>query len=227
MPDELSFPTIANRSDSCLYEGLLRKIRLQRGLHRYYELRTRRTANLVKSLNIILPAHIVFLVFSDVAALSSHLHWLTPQLIGGLIGATGFILFVTSVLTEVFKGDQRHLDHRQAIENLAELLQEIEISDVRDKSPEMRRDLFENFNKRYRQITITSPKFTDKQFDRAVAYLLRSKARKLARKENPFANWLMLDKLAKRKVAEVLADKSDPLYGFPNINEDGDCGEER
>ncbi len=201
--------------DEFLYQDLVKKVRLQRGLHRYYELRTRFTATFVKIIDIVLPAHIVFLVFSDLTSLSSYLKWLTPVTIELLIGASGFILFVTSVLTEVFKGDSRHLDHRKAIERYTELLQEIQLTEAKAKAGRTRAEMFESFNKRYLQITVTSPTFTDKQFERAMVYLLRSKAVKSARKENPFAPFWQVPRIARSKVAEILEDPSDPLYGFP------------
>ncbi|WP_455381459.1 hypothetical protein [Salinispira pacifica] len=204
-----------NRSDESIYVDLVKKIRLQRGLHRYYELRTRYVATVIRVINIVLPAHIVFLVFSDITSLSSVIRWLTPAVIKFTIGGAGFVLFITSLVTEVFKGDRRHLDHRRAIERYSELLQEIELSDFGGRSAKMRGELFESYHKRYLQITVTSPTFTDKQFEVAMTYLIRSKALKLARKENPFASPWQARRIAKRKVPEVLSDESDPLYELP------------
>ncbi|HUX11685.1 MAG TPA: hypothetical protein VMW87_01580 [Spirochaetia bacterium] len=215
MPKEAVAPTVPSRSDETIYLDLVNKIRLQRGLHRYYELRTRYVATAIRVVSIVLPAHIVFLVFSDLTSLTSHVKWLTRGVIEITIGAAGFILFVTSLVTEVFKGDRRHLDHRRAIERYSELLQEIELLDFSGRSAKMRAELFDSFHKRYLQITVTSPTFTDKQFESAMTYLVRSKALKLARKENPFASNRQVRKIARSKVPEVLADESDPLYRLP------------
>jgi len=215
MPEELMTQVVPSRTDENIYQDIVRKIRLQRGIHRYFELRTRFTATLVKVINIVLPAHIVFLVFSDLTSLTGYVAWLTPMRVELLIGGAGFILFVTSVLTEVFKGDQRHTEHRRAIERYTELLQEVELMDFRGKSAKMRGESFQNLHKRYLQTTVTSPTFTDKQFDRAMGYLLRSKAIKMARKEQPFASPWKIRRLAKRKVNDILQDPTDPLYGFP------------
>lgn len=83
------------------------------------------------------------------------------------------------------------------------------------KSARMRSETFENFNKRYLQITVTSLTFTDKQFERGMVYLLRSKATKSARKEQPFAPFWQIRKFAKEKVGEILSDETDPLYDVP------------
>jgi len=48
-----------------------------------------------------------------------------------------------------------------------------------------------------------------------MGYLLRSKAIKMARKEQPFASPWKIRRLAKRKVNDILQDPTDPLYGFP------------
>ncbi len=203
------------RSEESIYVDLVKKIRLQRGLHRYYELRTRYVATTIRIINIVLPAHIVFLVFSDLTSLTHLVRWLTPAVVEITIGGAGFVLFITSLVTEVFKGDKRHLDHRRAIERYNELLQEIELSDFSGRSAKMRSELFESYHKRYLQITVTSPTFTDKQFETAMTYLIRSKALKLARKENPFASPWHARKIARTKVPEVLSDETDPLYELP------------
>jgi len=126
---------------------------------------------------------------------------------------------VVNILTEVFKGDLRHLEHRKAIERYTELLREIEMLESPEgksaKSAKIRPETFENFNKRYSQIAVTSPTFTDKQLERGMVYLLKSKATKSARKEQPFAPFWRIRKAAKGKVNEILTDESDPLYDVP------------
>ena len=202
-----------------MWNELIKKIRLQRGLHRCYELQTRYVSTVIRIVNIVLPAHIIFLAFSDIASLSKYISWLTPMNVELTIGVSGFALFVVNILTEVYKGDLKHVEHRKAIERYSELLQEINISDSPQghvgKSARMRSETFENFNKRYLQITVTSPTFTDKQFERGMVYLLKSKAIKSARKEQPFARFWQVRKIAKGKVAEIIDDETDPLYGVP------------
>ena len=211
MPNQTATEMSTVRDEDGIYRDLVRRIRVQRGLHRYYELRTRFSATLIRVINIVLPAHIVFFVFSDITTFSRYVPWLTPFVVEIFIGVAGFILFITSILTEVFKGDRRHLDHRRAIERCAELLQEIKLCDLQAMSGKMRGEAFENFHKRYLQITVTSPTFTDKQFERASAYLLRQKALKLARRENPFAHPWRIRKIALSKVKEVLEDEEFEL----------------
>lgn len=215
MPHPAATEMSTVRNEDGIYRGLVRKIRVQRGLHRYYELRTRFSATLIRVINIVLPAHIVFLVFSDLTTLKQYIRWLTPIVVELLIGGAGFVLFVTSILTEVFKGSQRHLDHRRAIERCTELLQEIELCDLQSMSAKMRGEAFENFHKRYLQITVTSPTFTDKQFERATSYLLRSKALKLARRENPFAHCWQIRRIARSKVKDILEDEEFELNVLP------------
>ena len=202
-----------------MWNELIKKIRLQRGLHRCYELQTRYISTVIRIVNIALPAHIIFLAFSDLASLNRYISWLTPVNVELTIGVSGFALFVVNVLTEVYKGDLKHVEHRKAIERYTELLQEITISGAPQggsgKSAKMRSETFENFNKRYLQITVTSPTFTDKQFEKGMVYLLKSKATKSARKENPFAPFWQIRKIAKDKVSDILDDESDPLYGIP------------
>lgn len=189
-----------------------------------YELQTRYVSTVIRIVNIVLPAHIIFLALSDIASLGKYVAWLTPMNVELTIGISGFALFVVNILTEVFKGDLRHLEHRKAIERYTELLQEIIMSESPSaegtsvkpaKSARMRSETFENFNKRYLQITVTSLTFTDKQFERGMVYLLRSKATKSARKEQPFAPFWQIRKFAKEKVGEILSDETDPLYDVP------------
>lgn len=195
-----------------IYMELTKKIRLQRRLHRCYELRTRYSATLIRVVNIVLPAEVIFLVLSKLTSLSRFVTWLTPLAMQIAIGAAASVLFIANLLTEVFESDRRPLLHRAAIDRLTELLDEITAHDWQSKSKRAREESYDHFNKRFLQIATSSPTFTDRQFHRAVVYSLRTKATNMARKEAPFAPFWTVRRIAKRKVAEVVSDRQDPLF---------------
>lgn len=194
------------------YASLTKKIRLQRRLHRCYELRTRFTAKTIRIVNIILPAEVMFLVLSKITSLQRYVMWLTSIDVQIAIGAAASILFVVNIVTEVLESDRLHLEHRKAIDRLTELLEEIANLDWSTKSKKAQNEAYDHFNKRFFQIATTSPTFTDKQFQRGMVYVLRSKALKMARKEAPFAPFWQVRKIAKEKVYEVIDDRDDPLF---------------
>jgi hypothetical protein len=91
-----------NESLSSLKSDLVRKIRLQIGVHSFYESRTRKVATIHKTINIILSTMISLLAFSDVSLMSTYIDFLDPDLTRFTIGVFAFLLFLENVLVEVF-----------------------------------------------------------------------------------------------------------------------------
>jgi hypothetical protein len=168
------------------------------------EHRTRIGSTIFKTLNIVLPAVIALLAFSDINYVSTYLPWLTEGLVRLTIGIFGFLLFLVDVLAEVFDVSEKHAKHREAINLYSDLLRDLRTVKLDNESPEMRDKILQVFNQRYLQTTITTVNLTHKEFTKAEAHYLRYRAERHARRDDPFAWPWKVRKVAKQKAKDLL-----------------------
>ena len=167
-----------------LLQDVIRKIRIQRGLHAVFEQRTKSLSVFLKVINISLSSLVATLAFSDTQILRILLPFIDSSLVLLYIGGIGFLLFIGNILIEVFSIHQHHQEHRMAIELFTSLLREIkeklQDSDVNQSS------LAEIYNQRYLQVVTNTRKFTNRQYSKSHPKYVRSNCRRLVLKKNPF-----------------------------------------
>ena len=164
--------------------------RLSRAVHAYHERYTQRISRLVKTLNIVLSAFLLFLVFSDLTPLSTSIPWFADLTFSKLmIGIFALALFISNVLMEVFAVNSRWLEHRLAITNYSDLLAQFAKAYSVDQSDQARRQMLDLLRQRYALLTMSGPALTDQEFQAGEISYRRFLAKQLARQENPFG-WL-------------------------------------
>ena len=179
------------------------KARLRRGVHAYHERYTQRISRLVKTLNIVLSAFLLFLVFSDLTPLSTSIPWFADLTFSKLlIGIFSLVLFIANVLMEVFAVNSRWLEHRLAITNYSDLLAQFAKAYSVDQSAQVPRKTLDLLKQLYTQLTMSDSALTDQQFQAGEISYRRFLARQLAQEENPLGWFWQIRKATKEKVKD-------------------------
>ena len=177
------------------------KTRLHRGVHAYHERYTQRLSRLVKTLNIVLSAFLLCLLFSDITPLSTSIPWFGGLTFSKLlISIFALALFIPNVLMEVFAVNSRWLEHRLAITNYSDLLDLFAKGYSVDQSAQARRKLLDLLKQRYTLLTMSGPALTDQEFHAGEISYRRFLANRLAREENPLGWLWQIRKAAQEKV---------------------------
>lgn len=149
----------------------LNKIRLQKGLHSYYEMRKKPFAIASKILMIVVPAVIAFLSIANIDILRLFIPRIDNLIISAIISMISLFLFVFSVLIDLFGINVNYKQHRMAINQLIKLRtnfqNEIEVN------PENENDVVRKYNDIYSEIVTTLPEFTDKQYKKGKEYYIK------------------------------------------------------
>lgn len=164
-----------------LEDDLIRKIKLQRGVHSYFEQRSKMQSIFIKSILIVLPAMLTFIAFSDFDFLKIYLPTITENSIRLIIGSLSFILFITGILSEVFNISVVYERHREAIEQYSELLR-----NMKEQKSNLTEEQITNFNQRYFSISTNSIHISSKKFIRGEKFHLKNQVLRAVMKKNPF-----------------------------------------
>jgi len=187
-------------SEMALRRDLVRKIRQQRGVHDQLADAVRWQIAVLKTSNVIVTAFMSLVVFADFGLILK----LAPQLSGFVVsltvGCAAFLLFVANALADTFNIHERHASHQRTIHQLSELLRDVRKAYLESLPPEQAKPILHQLNERYMHIMAASENVGTRQFELAQAAYLRQQARRLARKEDPFASWFTVRKRAREKV---------------------------
>lgn len=187
-----------------LRSEIVRKIRLQRGVHDVFEDNARRLLTVQKVINVIMTAFITLIVFADFGLIGKIL----PQYSGDpaiiTVGVMSFVLFVMNALADVFSLSSRYTDHLRAIQLYSDLLRDIKQSQTASYDESTEREILLQFDNRYMQITLSSLNLGGRKFEHGETIYLRRCARRLAKKEAPFASCWAIKKRATELVADCL-----------------------
>ena len=176
------------------------KARLRRGVHAYHERYTQRISRLVKTLNIVLSAFLLFLVFSDLTPLSTSIPWFADLTFSKLlIGIFSLVLFIANVLMEVFAVNSRWLEHRLAITNYSDLLAQFAKAYSVDQSAQVPRKTLDLLKQLYTQLTMSDPALTDQQFQAGEISYRRFLRDNLPKRRIRLGGFGRLERLPKRK----------------------------
>lgn len=183
---------------SDLVRDLERKIDLQRSVHSFHEIRTRRIGILVQVSLIVFPAFLTLAALSDFEFLQTFFPVLTEEILRLAIGFLSLILFLVAVISDVFNIVRRPEKHRDAIEQYTQLLGEI-----REATKPLHPDQEKLFSQRYFSISSNAIPTSSSGFIRAEKAYLREAALREAAKENPFGSYfktrLRAEEIAKNK----------------------------
>ena len=182
-------------------QDLIRKINIQRSAHSYFEHRRKLISILFKAINIVIPAFITFVAFSDLTFLNKFVSKLTKDHITLIIGLGAFAMFLCSVFDEIFDISTKYKEHRNAIEQYSQLLRDMKIVSINEKDSTNTR--IELFNQRYIQISSNTIAFTAKEFSKAEKNIYRNHAIRQAIKKEPFLRFWEIKSKAKEIAKEL------------------------
>ena len=160
----------------------LNKIRLQKGLHSYYEMRKKPLAITSKILMIVVPAIIAFLSIANIDILKLFVPQINNMIISAIISLISLFLFIFSVLIDLFGINVNYKEHRMAINQLIKLRTNFQ-NEIED-NPGKENDIVRKYNDIYSEIVTTLPEFTDKQYKKGKEYYIKrlSEKKELNRK---------------------------------------------
>jgi hypothetical protein len=187
-----------------LRTDLVRKIRLQRGVHDVFEGKARALLTAQKTINVVFTAFITLIVFADFGLIGKILPHFSGQPASITVGVISFIIFVMNALADVFGLSSRYTDHLRAIQLYSDLLRDIKQSKVNTYDSVTEREVLMQLNDRYMQITFSSLNVGGRRFVHGETIYLRRRALRLAKKEAPFAYWWTIRKRAQELVSECL-----------------------
>lgn len=184
-----------------LQSDLVRKIRLQRGVHDVFEGRARALLTIQKTINVVITAFITLIVFADFGLIGKVIPQYSGQPASITVGVIAFILFVMNALADVFGLSNRHTDHLRAIQLYSDLLRDIKQLKASNHDSDTEREVLLQLNDRYMQITFSTLNVGGRRFVRGEKIYLRRRALRLAKKEAPFAYWWTIRKRAEELVS--------------------------
>jgi len=149
---------------------LVKKLRQQKGVHSYYEMKSKPIAIIIRICLLVIPAFITFLSISDIENLKILFPSIELKYLMLLISIISLILFVISVLTEIFGIDEKYKEHRNAINQLIKLRKNLQ-NEI-DEHPDKENDIVRKYNDIYSELVNTFPQFTDRQYMKGKKYYI-------------------------------------------------------
>lgn len=185
-------------------KDLIRKIKLQRGVHDVFEDKTRRLLTFQKLINVVFTAFITLIVFADFGLIEK----LSPKYSGQpamlTVGVISFIIFTINSIADVLHLSNRNADHLRAIQQYTDLLRSIKKSHFSGHDTATEREILIQLNDRYMQLSSSVFNVGGKNFAKGQAIYLRRRAKRLTRKMYPFACWWTINKKASlREMSEL------------------------
>lgn len=168
-------------------KDLVRKIRIQRGVHDFLEDKTKFLLNTQKLINVTLSALITLVIFSDFGLLTEIFPSFSGKPAMLLTGCMSLIIFIVNLTADVFSLSENNAKHLQTIQQLTDLLSDIKKSKYSNEDQSIKNDRLQEFYERYLQISNSAINPGGKAFDRAQARYLQRRAIKIAIQQNPFS----------------------------------------
>jgi hypothetical protein len=189
-------------------EDLVRKIRLQRGVHDILEERSGLLLNAQRSVNLIGSAFITLIVFADFGLINT----LAPTFSGSptllAVGSLSFFIFIMNTIADLFSLSATNNSHLQAIQQYTYLLSDIKKNKHGSPTRSIDTRDINQFYDRYLQISNNTNNASGKKFDKAQQKYLKRRAIRIATKKIPFAKNEDILNLAKQQI-----NKSSELEG--------------
>ncbi len=177
-----------------IIDDLIKKVKIQRDLHSYFEQKRKALSILIKVINILIPGLLTLIAFADFDYISILIKIENTRYIIIFLGILSFCLFVISIFDEIFNLTTNFRSHRLSIEQYSLLIRDIKIFKKKiDKfqDNEIIRKI-EAYNERYMQISSSSLTFTDKEYLKASKASKIKKRIKLEISRNPFQSIIFL-----------------------------------
>ncbi len=160
----------------------IKKIRLQKALHSYYENLCKPWGMTIKVFLFILPAIVTFLAFSDLEIFKTFCPNVQKETIYVIISLISFVLFILTVLSEIFNIDLKCKLHRDAINRLVRLRDNY--MDEFNKSEESEKiNITKKYKELYYEIIQSSLEFTDGQYLKGMEYYVKRTKKKIELKD--------------------------------------------
>lgn len=174
-----------NQND--LQHDLVRRIRLQRGVHDILEDKTKRMLSFQKVINVFTSAFITLVVFADFGLLTKLAPSVSgfPVMLG--VATAAFLIFILNTLYDVFSIAEKNATHLRAIQQYTDLLSELKKSKYSSDTNQIEENTLLQFHSRYLQISASSNNAGGHKFDTAQQRYLVKRALRKAREDNPFA----------------------------------------
>ena len=185
-----------------LQSDLIRKIRQQRGVQDHLSEALQKQVISLKAANVVISAFITLVVFADFGLIAKIAPSIRSTTVMLTIGTLSLVLFIANALAEAFSIQERLATHFTTIHLLSELLRDIRKAELGPTDADKQKVVLEQFNDRYMQIMAVSPNVGASRFEKAQAAYLRHQARRLARKDKPFASWWTIRRIAEDYVGE-------------------------
>ena len=182
-------------------EDLVRKIRLQRGVHDVLEDSTSLLLKWQKIVNVVITSFITLIVFADFGLINDIAPAYSGKPASITVGLIAFSLFVINSLADVFQLSSRNSEHQQSIQFYTDLLADLKKNQAAEHEMNTKREILQQQHEHYLQITNFSKKIGGNKFERAQSKYLKRKAIRLAKKKEPFLGYFK-----SRKEAKLLAD---------------------
>lgn len=177
-----------NKNPNNLQNDLVRRIRLQRGVHDILEDKTKRLLSLQKVINVFASSFITLVVFADFGLMAK----IAPSVSGFpvmlSVAVTAFIIFVLNALYDVFSIADKNSTHLRAIQQYTDLLSDMKKAKYSSIAEEIAEETLLQLHSRYLQISASSTNAGGNMFDKAQEKYLQRRAIRKAREENPFAS---------------------------------------
>ena len=191
-----------NQPNSARYEqnlqsDLVRRIRLQRGVHDILEDRTQSLLSFQKVVNVGTSAFITLVVFADFGLVEK----LAPS-ISGLpamlaVAVIALLVFIMNALYDVYSVAEKNATHLQAIQQYTDLLSDLKKAKYSNSSEQIDDATLMQCLSRYLQISASATNAGGNKFDKAQEKYLKRRALRRAREEIPFGSKAEIVKRAK------------------------------
>lgn len=152
---------------------LIKKIRLQKALHSYYENLYKPWGMIIKVFLFILPAIVTFLALSDLEIFKIFFPNVQKETIYVIISLISFVLFILTILSEIFNIDLKCKLHRDAINRLVRLRDNYTDELNKSEKSEEINIIIKKYKELYYEIIQSSLEFTDSQYLRGMKYYIK------------------------------------------------------
>lgn len=192
-----------------LQQDLVRKIRLQRGVHDILEDQTQTLLSLQKTVNVCTSAFITLVVFADfglVVKLAPPLSGLPVML---SVAVMAFLVFLMNALFDVFSIAEKNATHLQAIQQYTDLLSDLKKAKYSSQTGGIDEKTLMQCLSRYLQISASATNAGGNKFDKAQEKYLKRRALRKAREGNPFASSKEIKKTAAQLTEECKKEEGE------------------